>query len=547
MILTIDRRGVYKLMKKKTIFLFTLILVFTMMISCGTGTSTEEGGQGFKSQEQSLENAARSLNDDGSYTVKKGNLYIGINYLFEDGEYWELMLVCDGDKVIDCARNSALERFMYKEEYIGSTYEQAFIDFYNLNRPVEDHGVLSKISLIIMDNDKADKYGKLLEKIKEKLNPDAVTEITNDDKWHFDEVIANFTIDSVARMEEDERRRAEEAKREARIEAERQAEEEKHKAEEEERRLEEERLNSPVTDIKEMKERYEKNVRLFTLAGDIIIKLDEWTPVDVEIDCAGHSVTISGCFDRELTKNDGSRCIELRNASSVDLSGFTVKEGCFKAENWLPDETRENGVAGIPVVHIFNTSYKKVTFPSWVKNRDDINDITLPIFEGYFMYEINDDGDQESISYTGPRATYEVRHEKEQNVITEILTKGDGCDILGEDYRGEYDVWTDVTVDVGNVTLPNQDYRGIRLRTGAKLTVKGTITITGGTLGFEICEGDQLDLTGLTLIKKHPSPDMLKVRFERNLKVNEELLKAKAGNGKVSYVLGETAFDISIW
>jgi hypothetical protein len=36
-------------MKKKTIFLFTLILVFTMMISCGTGTSSEEGGQGFKS------------------------------------------------------------------------------------------------------------------------------------------------------------------------------------------------------------------------------------------------------------------------------------------------------------------------------------------------------------------------------------------------------------------------------------------------------------------------------------------------------------------
>ena len=199
------------------------------------------------------------------------------------------------------------------------------------------------------------------------------------------------------------------------------------------------------------------------------------------------------------------------------------------------------------MVHIFNTSYKNVTFPSWIKNRDDINDITLPIFEGYFMYEINDDGDQESISYTGPRATYEVRHEKEQNVITEILTKGDGCDILGEDYRGEYDVWTDVTVDVGNVTLPNQDYMGIRLRPGAKLTVNGTVTITGGTLSFEICEGDQLDLTGLTLIKKHPSPDMVKVRYERNLKVNEELLKAKAGSGSINFTLSETSYDITIW
>ena len=182
-------------MKKKTIFLFTLILVFTMMISCGTGTSSEEGGQGFKSQEQSLENAARSLNADGSYTVKKGNRYIGVNYLFEDGEYWELMLICDGDKVIDCARNSALERFMYKEEYIGSTYEQAFIDFYNLNRPVENHGALSKISLIIMQDDKADRYGKVLERIKENIAPDADTDITRDDEWHFDEAIVDFTID----------------------------------------------------------------------------------------------------------------------------------------------------------------------------------------------------------------------------------------------------------------------------------------------------------------------------------------------------------------
>lgn len=527
-------------MKKKTIFLFTLILAFTMMISCGTGTSSEEGGQGFKSEEQSLENAAHSLNADGSYTVKKGNRYIGINYLFEDGEYWELMLICDGDKVVDCARNSALERFMYKEEYIGSTYEQAFLDFYNLNRPVEDHGALSKISLIILDDDKADKYEKTLERIKENIAPDVDTEITRDAKWHFDETIETFTVDYVARLEDDERRRNEEAEREARIEAERQAEAE-------ERRLEEERLNSPVTDIKEMKERYEKNVRLFTLAGDIIIKLDEWTPVDVEIDCAGHSVTISGCFDRELTKNDGNRCIELRNASSVDLSGFTIKEGCFKDENWLPDETRENGAASITVVNIINTDYKKVIFPAWVENRDDIDDRKLSVFKGYFLYEINDDGDGEGITYMGPRATYEGRLEKDKAVVTEILSKGDARDILGEDFGGGYEVWTDITVDVGSVSLPDQDYMGICLKPGAKLKIKGTITITGGTLGFEICEGDQLDLTGLTLIKKHPSPDMVKVRYERNLKVNEELLKAKAGSGSIKYTLSETSYDITIW
>ncbi|MCR5720840.1 MAG: hypothetical protein K6G72_00620 [Lachnospiraceae bacterium] len=537
-------------MKKKPIFLFALILAFSLLISCGGKTKSKDdnaGGSGFKDAEQSLEKAVESLNSDGSYTVKAGNRYIGINYLFEDGEYWELMLICDGDKVVDCARNSALERFMYKEEYIGSTYEQAFLDFYNLNRPVEDHGALSKISLIIMKNDKADKYEKVLERIKEKIDANALTGITEDDEWHFNEVIKNFTIDYVARMEDDEKRKAEEAENEARIEAERLAEEEKRRAEEEKRLLEEELLNSPVTDNKELKERYEKGVRSFTLASEITLNLEEWTPVDVLIDCAGKAVTISGCFDRELTQDDSGRCIELRNASSVDLSGFTVADGCFKNENWLPDETRENGAMGISVVNIINTSYKNVSFPSWVKNRDTINDLDLSIFEGYFWYEINDDGDEESISYIGPRATYEVRNEKEKAVVMEILTKGDAYDFLGEEFRGEYDIWTDITVDVGSITLPNQDYMGIRLRPGAKLTVEGTITITGGTLNFQISEGNQLDLTGLTLIKKHPSPDMVKVRFERNLKVNEELLKAKAGNGKASYVLGEISFDISIW
>lgn len=534
-------------MKKVHFVLSSLLLSLCIVLSaCGKESS---GGidRSEITEESSLAAARESLNSDGSYTVREGNLYIGINYEFEDGEYWELMTVCKGDRVVDCARNSPLERFMYKEEYIGSTYEQAFIDFYNLNRPVEDHGTLTKISLIIMDDDKADKYEKTLERIKENIAPDADTEITRDDEWHFDEAIETFTVDYVARLEDDERRRNEEAEREARIEAERQAEEEKHKAEEEERRLEEERLNSPVTDIKEMKERYEKNVRLFTLASDIIIKLDEWTPVDVEIDCAGHSVAISGCFDRELTKNDGNRCIELRNASSVDLSGFTIKEGCFKDENWLPDETRENGAASITVVNIINTDYKKVIFPAWVENRDDIDDRKLSVFKGYFRYEINDDGDGEGITYMGPRATYEGRLEKDKAVVTEILSKGDAGDILGEDFGGEYEVWTDVTVDVGSVTLPDQDYTGIRLMPGAKLTVKGTVTITGGTLGFEICEGDQLDLTGLTLIKKHPSPDMLKVRFERNLKVNEELLKAKAGSGSIKFTLSETSYDITIW
>ena len=79
-------------MSRKIIVISTLfILLCTVLASCGNNISTVETYE--ISNERSLEAAKGSLDKDGSYTVKKGDLYIGINYGFEDGEYWELMTV----------------------------------------------------------------------------------------------------------------------------------------------------------------------------------------------------------------------------------------------------------------------------------------------------------------------------------------------------------------------------------------------------------------------------------------------------------------------
>lgn len=539
-------------MKRRMLFIIVTMLVACMALAaCGGQEVGSEGGQGTDDffeidAADALAAAKDSLNDDGSYTVQKGNLYIGIRYDFEDGTYWELMTICQGDTVIDCARNCPLERFMYKEEYVGKTYEQAFRDFYEINHPAEDHGLPTKITLLIMENDREKKYEKMLAGIKEDISPAAKTGFQEDDKNHFDEAIVEFTEDLVFRLEEEERRRREEAEEASREEERIRLEEEARASEEEERRREEERLHAPVSTASEIKERKGLGVNDFTLAADLVINMEEGFPTDVRIDCEGHSVIIKGIF-RENMKGTW-RGIELWNASSVDLSGLTIDRAAFRDEDFLPEqEGMENHQQFAEIVSIIGTNYKNVTFPVDVPNRDTFDDRDKSVFEGYFVCEVNDEGDQEKIVYVGPQTTYEARLALDTAVATAILTNGDADDLLGDNYHGEYAIWTDVEIDMGNVTLPNQDYRGIELKPGASLKISGTIAITGGKLDFTVCEADQLDITGLTLVKKHPSPDMVKIRYDSSAGLNTSLLQAKAGSGTIKFALGDQSYDITIW
>ena len=524
-------------------------MIFAACEGGGAEKASEQRVGGFKEIDaaEALAAARDSLNEDGGYTVPKGDLYIGIHYDFEDGAYWELMTICKGNIVIDCARNSALERFMYKEEYIGKSYEQAFRDFYEFNHASEDHGLPDKITLILMESEQQKKYENLLNSLKEAVSSAAETAFETDDEWHFDETILQFTQDYVLRLEENVRRKEEEAEAAAREEERIRLEEEARIAEEEERRREEERLFYPVSAVSEIKERKALGINDFILATDLEINMDDGFPTDIKIDCEGHSVTIKGVF-RENMKGT-SRGIELWNASYVDLSGFAIDRAAFPDEDYLPEKTglTDQNRQYVGIITIFDTNYKNVTFPSDIPNRNDFDGRDRSVFEGYFYCEINDDGDREGITFAGPQTSYEARKELDVAIVREILTNGDADELLGEDYRGEYAVWTDVEIDLGEVTLPNQDYKGIILKPGASLKLSGTITLTGGKLDFTVCESEQLDIRGLTLIKQHPSPDMVKIRYELSAGLNTGLLQAKAGKGTIKFTLGESAYDITIW
>ena len=494
-----------------------------------------------------LETAKNSLNSDGSYMVQKGDLYIGINYTFENDEYLELMTVCKKGEVVDCGRNCPLERFMYKEEYLGKTYEQAFLDFYYINAPVEGYGVPVRITILIMEKDKKSKYDDVLARIRDAIAPDAETDYLTDDEKHFNEAIEDTAKDIAARMEDEGRRRIEESENEARIEVKRLAEEEERRREEEERRKEEEWLFSPVASVADIKERYEKGVTDFTLASDIAIDMSDGFPTYIKLDCDGHSVTLKGIY-RENFK-DHERGIEIWNAGSVDLSGLVIDRTAINDEDFIPetDSMSPSDNAYIGIVTICDTFYKNVTFPSDIPLKETFDERDLSIFEGYLVCEISDEGDRESITYVGPITSYEKRQEWEEAVVTEILTKGDAYDLLGEDYHGEVLLYTDISVDVGSVTLPEQDYMGMSLKPGAKLKVSGRIALTGGKLDWTVSEAGQLDITGLTLVKKHPSPDMVKIRYNSAAGINTALLQARAASGTIKFALGDSSYDITIW
>lgn len=114
-------------------------------------------------------------------------------------------------------------------------------------------------------------------------------------------------------------------------------------------------------------------------------------------------------------------------------------------------------------------------------------------------------------------------------------------------FRLQRPIRSKVTVKVGKSKLPQSEPQEIIIMKGGKLTVKGTIAVTGGRLNFTINGSDCLDIRNLKLTKKHPSPNMVKIRFAKGVKVNMKLLKAKATSGKIKIVKGTDSVDISIW
>ena len=489
---------------KRYLILITAVLAVFALCGCAKKTKQDVS--------EAEVTDVMTLNDDESYSPKEGDFYIGAILNYVGDASLEIDLICKDGVVVDCGGDGIEEKEFQKGDYIGLSYMDAVEKFYekfSALRNVKDADEIMIALTPDMDNDRdpiVEEFKNFAQKIC--FPPDKI-KVISDEKERFNEKVASFTVNAVKQKEQD------------------------NVANNPENGNSQTQIPSliEVTNFNDLKDGYEAGCTEFVLANDVNIDLNACTPYGTLIDCNGHSVTVSGTI--RYVKSEGSMEVHFQNPGMVDLSAVSVDEGSFD-----PDK----------MVRLFyglsfsDGDYKNLKMPEGVPSRTDFVDFAP--FEGHAWSDINDEGTNFSLSYQGPACSYEELHENEMQIMTAILTEGDAEEF---DVQNHLMIWTKLEIDVGDAVLPNQDYWGFKLMPGASLKVKGQITITGGQLDWNISEGDQLDLRELTLVKKHPSPDMVKIRYDSDVKVNEDLLKAKGANGKIMFDKGSESFNITMW
>ncbi len=294
-----------------------------------------------------------------------------------------------------------------------------------------------------------------------------------------------------------------------------------------------------VKNLDEMREQIKSGINRITLGSDITIDVSKDDIFGIALDCKGHSVTIKGKLDGNaaVKKAGGKRLFELENAAAVDLSGLSVSTKSFDKNSFVKES--------VQIVTVSNTVKKKVTVPKDLPKTDtrDMSPLT-----DHIDCNFDSKGTRMELAYRGPETSYAERNKLETNMVKQILTKGKSSVKDDSGHKIDCQVWTKVTVNVGKAKLPKVEPQEIQIMKGGKLIVKGTIAVTGGRLNFTINSSDGLDIRNLKLTKKHPSPDMVKIRYgKKKLNPNMNLLKAKATSGKLKVTKGTESVDITIW
>ena len=492
-------------MKRKGLFLIIVTLLFVFVIGCGKKTEEESS--------ETLD--VMTLNEDGTYTPKEGDFYIGAIFRYVEEDDLEMDLVCKDGVVVDCGKACFTEGEFLKSDYLGLPYMDAFEKFFEKFGQERNLKNADCIDIEVTE-DQDNNRDSILEEFKNLASkigfPPNKISFVSDPKERFNEKIAEFTKDAVNGRAEDS-------------------------TEEQSQDVEPNAPQGPleVASFEEMKKAYESGRSQFVLTGDITIDLSQCSLNFAETDCQGHNVTVKGAIHYEET-DQGVTFAVFENPGTVDLSALTVNMDSFDEEKMIG---RAYGI------QFRNGSYKNLTVPSGIPNRMD--GINVAPYQSYSCCEINDDGTEFAVLYCGPSVSYKELQEKEIKVMTAILTEGDADSVLEDPDHRIYEFWTEMEIDVGDVVLPDQDYQMFKLHPGAKLKISGKIALTGGKLDWEVSEPDQLDIRDLTLVKKHPSPDMVKVRFDPTIGINEDLLQAKAASGKIMFNKGDSSFDITIW
>ncbi len=516
-------------MRKKVCYLCTMFLTTGLLLTACEGTA---GGDGKPGLSDGGKDTGAVRREDGAateagdtYTPPEGDAYLGLGYYFADNEGYEFRTICGDDMVIDCGASPYLDTFD-EEYYYGMSPEYAFSCFYENNiAPIErEKGErIARLEAILGDQNSYEDYREIYENVKDKFFSEAELHSILERQDAYADGVAQSAVNNEA-----ERQRRAVEKELENVEAERAAEEERRREEE----------PKPASNEAELIAEIEKHSERVTLSADIVIDVSAYTYDRVTIDCENHAVTVKGTWGSvPADKIEGGVGLCLMNASSVDLQGLVVSEDCFGD---IQNVIGKNYV----FVMVQDTDPDQVVFPAGLNPNDWLDLVPM---EGRLTAYVNAGDRHASVGYSGPETSYEERNELETEMVKEILINGDLDDFQGADVGVMPEIWTDVVIDIGSVTLPNQDYQRVVVKPGGSLKISGSIAITGGRLDWDISESGQLDITGLTLTKKHPSPDMFKIRFPAGTAIDESTLHCKASSGTIKYTMGTESFDITIW
>ncbi len=522
-------------MKRLTALVLVLAVAFTVLLSgcsgtagsTGDGSSNGSAGNGVTDNGGASSEAPQNPDEHNGPTPTPepvtGVNYIGVRVETEHNggnTAMDLYMICDHDLITNCGTSEYTPGFR-KEEFVGKTYWDGIRDFIGLIKADPNLNVVGLGAMIAGEED----YESYRARFDEGKN----------------EHYRNITVDGAARETEEKFIEM------CRLSDEKYAGEWKALVDGEGGGSgnpggpgREDPEGKPAKTIEDVREQKKSGVDHIRLEGDITIDVSKDDLFGLSLNCDGHKVTIKGKLngDAAVKKAGGNRLFELENASFVDLTGLSVSTSSFTKDKYVKES--------VQIVTIDNTSKKKVGLPAYLSKKQDTRDMAPT--SDRIDCNFTSHGDRFELAYRGPETTYAERNKLETAMVKAILTKGKSSVKDDSGHKIDCMIYTKVTVNVGKVKLPKVEPQEIRIMKGGKLTVKGTIAVTGGRLNFTINGSDCLDIRGLKLTKKHPSPDMVKIRFgNKKVKPNMSLLKAKATSGKIKFNKGSDSVDITIW
>ena len=293
------------------------------------------------------------------------------------------------------------------------------------------------------------------------------------------------------------------------------------------------------------------------LDRDVSIELNASDLSDITLDLDGHNINVFGTYAYTGAE---SRPLKIEHAASVDLSNLKID--LESAKLIPPDYEARNDITEemaywnpqrrwVNVVEISNTDLGGIILPADVGMDGDeaIQKKSDPressIFDTYAA--VRGENGHAELYVAGPLEDYEVRQEKEKEVLSYLFENGEYRPLTGQSSNNFFYICTDVTMDIGDCMLPNMDYEAICVGKGGKLTLTGTLYVTGGVFRMETYENEGIDLRGLTVVKKHPSPDVIWIGYDPAVGINEDMCRCNTSSGELHLSKSDDRVSITVW